>query len=162
MENRLKRWTPDEARLKMADWCATQERCQADAIQRMRSHGLTREEAGEILVFLITEDFINEERYARAYARGHFNLKKWGRQKISYGLRQKQISDYCIQKALEEIDEDEHYLLLDKLAEAKWKSIGRATPAERWSKTQRYLAGKGFGFEEIRKAMDRLSAGREK
>lgn len=141
----------------MAEWCAREERCQHDAFQRMRRHGLTRQEADEIVAFLVSEGYINEERFARAYARGHFRMKNWGRQKIIYGLKQKQISPYCIAAALREIEDEDHEKLLEKLAEAKWKSVGRATPAQRWSKTQRYLLQKGFSYAEITKILRKFS-----
>jgi regulatory protein len=68
---------------------------------------------------LVEEDYLNEERYAAAYARGKFRIKQWGRIKIKYELKQKQVSDYCIKNAMKEIDEEEYMKTLGKLMEEK-------------------------------------------
>lgn len=138
------KWTPMQAWEKMCHWCAYAERSHYDANRRMMEHGLTYTESATIISRLIEENFLNEERFARAFARGHFRMKQWGKRKIVYALKQKQVSAYCIRKALEEIDGDEYDALLEKLATAYWEKTGRATPAQRWAKTRSYLLQKGF------------------
>ena len=91
---------PHLALLKMQSWCAYQERCQHDARNKLYELGLWPEAVENIIVKLIEENFINEERFAIQFAKGKFNIKKWGRIKIKQELKQKRVSDYCLKKAL--------------------------------------------------------------
>jgi regulatory protein len=92
--------TPSQALEKIKHYCAYQERCHSEVKEKLFGYGLTKNEADDILLFLIENNYLNEQRYAEQFAGGHFRSKKWGRIKIRYALRQKQISDPCILKAL--------------------------------------------------------------
>jgi len=81
-----KRLTPQQARQTIKQYCAYQERSHFEVKTALCSHGLTIGEADEIIAELISEDYLNEERFARAFARGKFRMKKWGRVKIRYEL----------------------------------------------------------------------------
>ena len=72
-------------------------------------------------LMLIELDFLNEERFARSYVRGKFRINKWGRNKILNGLRMKRVPDYCIEKGLDEIDEEEYRSVLKELIDRKLK-----------------------------------------
>ncbi|MFM2326179.1 MAG: hypothetical protein RIR31_381 [Bacteroidota bacterium] len=85
--------------------------------------GLNKKEVEEIISILIEENYLNEERFAIAFAGGHFRTKKWGRVKIKYQLKQKQVSEYCIKKALRQIDEEDYLKTLQKLFEEKLKTL---------------------------------------
>jgi len=150
------RWTPLQAAEKMMAWCAYAERSHYDARRRMLEHGLTFAEADSIISTLIQENFLNEERFAIAYARGHFRMKQWGRTKIKYALKQKQVSEYCIRQALAAIDDEAYMAVLHKLAEAKWTSAGRATPAQRWAKTRNFLLQRGFESDLVLDTLKQL------
>ena len=96
---------------------------------------------------LIAMDLLNEERFSKAYARGKFRMLQWGRVKIKMGLRQRKISEYCIAKAMKEIDPEEYQKTLTNLAEKKYRSLrnlGGNRPLEIKAKMVRYLLGKGF------------------
>ncbi|HSC54700.1 MAG TPA: regulatory protein RecX [Phnomibacter sp.] len=149
MQTKPNRLTPLQAWEKMKTYCAYQERCQSEVFGKLREASLTALEADTIIARLIEENLLNEERFARSFARGHFNLKKWGKKKIEYALRQKQISPYCIKKAMEEIEEDAYDNTLLKLATAKWEAVKAGTPAQRWDKTRRYLLQKGFSPQDV-------------
>ncbi len=150
------RWTPLQAWDKMTGWCAYTERCHSDARRHMLERSLTMQEADMIISRLIEENFLNEERFATAFARGHFRMKSWGKKKISYALRIKQVSDYCIRKGLQAIDDDEYMAVLAKLAQNRWQSIGKATPAQRWAKTRNYLLQKGFESDLVQDQLKQL------
>jgi regulatory protein len=100
-------------------YCSYQERSHRETKEKLYSFGLTRIDIEHILSRLVEEDYLNEERYAAAYARGKFRIKQWGRIKIKYELKQKQVSDYCIKNAMKEIDEEEYMKTLGKLMEEK-------------------------------------------
>ena len=99
----------------------------------------------ELMASLIEMGLLNEERFARSFARGHFRMKQWGREKIKNQLRLKKISDYCIRKAMTEIDDQEYMKILVRLAERKLKDV-RADRSvfSRKGKMYRYLVQKGY------------------
>jgi regulatory protein len=129
---------------KVAHYCALQERSQQQVREKLNNYGIFGEDAEEILTDLIMHGFINEERFARAYVRGKFRMKKWGRNKISQGLYRHRISDYCSKKGFEEIDEEDYHHVLNDLF---LKYLTQAKDDAPWilkNKASRYLIGKGF------------------
>lgn len=156
MNQRPNTLTPAQAWEKMKSWCAYQERCQQEVYQKLRQAGLTPVEADTIIARLIEENYLNEERYAIQFAGGHFRQKKWGRQKILYALRQKQISEYCIKKAMQQIPAADYGATLMKLATAKWNAVKAGTPAQRWAKTKLYLLQKGYASNDVLAALQTL------
>jgi regulatory protein len=96
-------WSKEEALERMCSYCASQERAHMDVRTKLIEHQVFGDVLEDIMATLISENFLNEERYALAYARGKANQLKWGPIKIQAGLRQKQVSDYSIKKALESI-----------------------------------------------------------
>jgi regulatory protein len=111
--------TPAQALEKIKHYCAYQERCHSEVKGKLFEYGLTKNEADDALLYLIENNYLNEQRYAEQFAGGHFRSKKWGRIKIRYTLRQKQISDPCIQKALQIINEEDYLKTLKQLFEEK-------------------------------------------
>jgi regulatory protein len=151
-----KRLEPKAAKLKAADYCAYQERSQQEVRDKLYSYGLHQNEVEDVLVDLITEDFINEERFARAYVGGKFRMKGWGRNKIMQGLKQHRISDYCVRKGLEEIDGDAYYEVLKKHAERKLPSLNGQTAYIMRGKLTQHLMMKGFENDLIRDVVEEL------
>jgi regulatory protein len=112
--------------------------------------GLYKNDVEELLSVLIEENYLNEERYAIAFAGGKFRMKQWGRVKIKYELQQKRVSTYCIKKALAEIDEEDYEKCLKKLAEAKLATLkSEKNIFVKKSKLQSYLTQKGFEYTLI-------------
>jgi regulatory protein len=98
-----------------------------------------------IISELIQEDYLNEERFARSFARGKFRMKQWGRVKIKYELKQRQVSEYCIKKGLTEIDDDEYDKTLNNLIEQKSKTLkSEKNMFVKKRKLLDYLLQKGF------------------
>lgn len=156
MVRKPERLTPEMAWEKMKSWCAYQERCQSDTFRRLRDAGLTEQEANVIISRLIEENYLNEERFAVQFAGGHFRLKKWGRQKIEYALRQKQITDYCIRKAMASLEEPDYQTTLDKLLLQKFQSVRNTSGAAKKARILHYLLQKGYTRAEILSAWQRL------
>lgn len=115
--------TPLTALEKLMRYCVYQERCHQEVRKKLKQIEVYGEEADEIIVELIQQNFLNEERFAKAFAGGKFRINKWGRNKIIQHLKQKQISDYCIQKGLAEIDADAYETTLAQLIEKKSNSL---------------------------------------
>ena len=135
----------EKALQKLKHFCGYQERSHADVKQKLYSLGLFKNEVEEIITQLIEEGYLNEQRFATQFASGKFRIKGWGRQKISYELRQKQISEFCIKKALTELDEAEYLKVFSRLAEKKWNSLHTEKNIfVRKNKCQQYLLQRGF------------------
>jgi regulatory protein len=142
---RKKQLTREQATQKARHYCAYQERCHNEVKQKLYSFGLYKKEVEETLSGLIEEDYLNEERFAIQFAGGHFRMKHWGRVKIRYELKQKQVSEYCIKKALKEIGETDYLCSLEKLAAQKWETLKEEhTMPEKKRHLQDYLLRKGY------------------
>lgn len=136
--------TREQALQKLKHYCAYQERCHQDVKEKLYSLGVWKRDQDEIMATLIEENYLNEERFAIAFAGGKFRIKGWGRVKIKYELKQKQVSDYCIKKALKQIDEDEYQTQLQKTAVDKYNALKSEQYLIRKKKTMDYLIAKGF------------------
>lgn len=111
--------TKEQALQKARHFCAYQERCHQEVKEKLYDYGLKRIDVDEIMAELVQENYLNEERFAIQFAGGKFRIKHWGRQKIKYELKLRQISDYCIKKALQSIDEDDYERTYNELVEDK-------------------------------------------
>ena len=138
-----------EAKQKIESFCAYQERCDFDVRKKLYSWNLYTEDVDALIAHLISNNFLNEERYAEAFASGRFRMKKWGRIKIKQHLKQKQISDYSINKALNSISDEEYLETLKQLLESKSRSVKAKNDWDRKAKLVRYLSGKGYESELI-------------
>ena len=116
-------FTPEQSLPKIKQYCAYQERCHMEVREKLYSFGLHKNEVAEIISTLITENYLNEERFAIHFAGGKFRMKQWGKIKIKQALKQKQVSEYCIRKALKEIDNNEYRQTFFKLAQQKLKTL---------------------------------------
>lgn len=140
----IQKLTPGQALQKAKHYCSYQERSHYETAAKLFSFGLYKTEVELILSQLIEEGYLNEERYATLFAGGKFRVKKWGRVKIQYQLKQKKVSSYSIKKALQEIDEQEYLSTLQQLAEDKWDSLKGEQYINRFAKTTHYLQQRGF------------------
>ena len=141
--------TKEQALQKLKHYCTYQERCHSEVKERLYQFGIWKKDQDKIIAALIEENYLNEERFAIAYAGGKFRIKHWGRVKIKYELKQKQVSDYSIKKALKQIDEEEYTKLLNKLAKEKYAALKNEQYLVRKKKTMDYLMGRGFEMELV-------------
>ena len=142
--------SPEQALQKARHYCGYQERCHSEVREKLYAAGLRKPQVEAALATLIEENYLNEERFAIQYAGGHFRLKHWGKVRIRYQLKQKQVSDYCIGKALATIDDEAYLAALGRLAEKKWEELATETNLlVRKSKWQEYLLRKGYESDRI-------------
>lgn len=135
---------------KLRHYCAYQERCHSEVKEKLYSFGLRKQEIDEIIADLIEENYLNEERFAIQFAGGKFRMKKWGRVKIKHELKARQVSEYCMKKALKEIPEEDYYQTLLELAEARWqKQKHLKNVFARLKNTRDYLIQKGYEISLI-------------
>lgn len=145
-----KQLTKEQALQKLKHYCAYQERSHSEVKEKLYSLGVWKKDHDGIIAALIEENYLNEERFAMAFAGGKWRMKQWGRVKIKYELRQKQVSDYCIKKALKQIDKDEYLRVLKELASDKYAALKNEQYLVRKKKTMDYLINKGFEMELVR------------
>ena len=146
--------TPKQAQEKIKHFCAYQERCHSDVKDKLFEYGLTSNEIDEILLYLIENNYLNEQRYAEQFTGGHFRGKKWGRIKIRYTLKSKKISEPCIKKALLLIDEEDYIKTLKQLMEEKKRSLkSEKNHFIRKKKIYDYLLQKGYESAYIQELM---------
>ncbi|MFT3682375.1 MAG: regulatory protein RecX [Ferruginibacter sp.] len=149
--------TPQQAFPKIKQFCAYQERCHSEVQEKLYGYGLTGIEVGEIISRLIEENYLNEERYAIQFAGGKFRVKQWGRVKIKYELKQRNVSEYCIRKGLASIDNEAYFTTLEKLKEQKLQTLrGERNVFIKKRKLQDYLLSKGFEGSVIRESLDEI------
>jgi len=141
--------TKEQALQKLRHYCGYQERSHYDVQQKLWELGVRRAEHDEIISTLIEEDYLNEERFAKAFVGGKFRMKDWGRKKIYYALKEKQVSEYSIRKALKEIDEEAYRGTLLELAEKKYAGLKDEQYLVRKKKTIDYLMQKGYEPELV-------------
>ena len=143
---------------KLRQYCAYQERCHAEVKEKLYSFGLHRNEVDESIAQLIEENYLNEERFAIHFAGGKFRMKQWGRVKIKYALKQKQISEYCIRKAMKEINEDDYVATLQKLSAEKWRTLrSEKNKFIKMRKTRDFLLQKGYETDLVNQAVKALT-----
>lgn len=149
MENRKKYVSRADALVRMQRYCAYQERSHQEVRSKLLDMGIYGDDLEEIIAQLISDNFLNEERFARAYARGKFRMKQWGRRRIVQELKRHQVSAYSIRKALEEIDEAAYQATLLEVLTKKKNSLGLEDGFELQNKLAQYAIGRGFEPELV-------------
>ena len=136
--------TKEQALQKLRHYCRYQERCHAEVREKLWQLGIRKADHDEIIASLIEDDYLNEERFAIQFAGGKYRQKQWGRVKIKYELKQKQVSDYSIKKALQQIDEAGYIETLKQLGEKRYAALKSEQHLVRKKKTIDYLIQKGY------------------
>jgi regulatory protein len=148
-----KLYTVDEAIKLLENYCAYQERCHKEVEQKLYDLKLIPEAKEKIILHLLQYNYLNEERYAKAFVRGKFSIKKWGKQRIINELKFRNISTYNINTALKEIDENDYFQSLEKLAQKKLPLIKESNKFKKSSKLANYLISKGYESELVFKVV---------
>lgn len=133
-----------EIKLKLERFCAYQERCHFDVVQKMRGMAIDSHTIGEIVVYLIQNQFLNEERFARSFARGKHRIKNWGNVRIINELKARNISQTIIKMALTEIPTEEYFTTFESLSAKIWENITEKNELKKRKKFCDYLLRKGF------------------
>jgi regulatory protein len=136
--------THGEALKKAMKYCAYQDRCQQEVRNKLYDIGAPHESIESIITDLISDNFLNEERFATSYARGKFYYKDWGRRRITMELKRKKVSSYCIKKGMLEIQEEDYLSTLKKLITKKSKQYGKSSSLTTQSKVANFLYNKGY------------------
>ena len=149
-------FTVDEIKKKMEYYCSYQDRCHQEVEKKLSTFRLIPEAKELILIHLIQHDFLNEQRFAQNFARGKFRIKKWGRKKIIDALRLLNITDYTINYALEQLNEQEYLLTLHALALKKLNNLKEKEVYLKYQKVYQYLYRQGFEPDRIQEVIKKI------
>ncbi|MDO6759879.1 regulatory protein RecX [Tamlana sp. 2_MG-2023] len=139
-----KTYTVQEATKKLEHYCAYQERCHQEVRKKLVSMYMIPEAIDVIIVHLLDHNFLNEERFAKAFVRGKFRIKHWGRRRLTSELKQKDISKYNITQALAEINDDEYLTVLSDLSEKRANLIKEVNTYKKRKKFIDYFLYRGW------------------
>ncbi len=139
-----KAYSVKEATKKLEGYCAYQERCHKEVTGKLWEMHMIPEAIDKIVVHLIENNYLNEERFAKSFARGKFNIKKWGRQRITSELKFRNISRFNIKAALKEIEDSTYLNAFDELADKRLAQLTEKNPQKRRKKLADYLLYRGW------------------
>ncbi len=150
--------TVAEATSKMEHYCAYQERCHKDIVTKLNTMRLIPAAKEQIIIHLIEHNFLNEERFAKSFARGKFSIKKWGKQRIIRELKYRDISQYNLKEALKEISDTDYFNTFHELAEKKYHLLTETNLIKKRKKLTDYLLYRGWEthlvFEKVRELFE--------
>ena len=150
----MKEVTEQGAYLQLAQLCARSEHCQYEMLEKMRKWNMTDEAQARVMQRLISEYYVDDERYARAFVHDKIRYNKWGRRKVEQALWTKHIDEDIRERVLSEIDDDEYISILRPLLKQKRRNIKVQSDYEQNQKLVKFALGRGFTFDIIRQCMD--------
>ena len=150
----MKKKTEQEAYLTLAALCAQAEHCQHEMLEKMRRWELDDEAQARVMQRLVSERYVDDERYARAFVKDKVRYNKWGRRKVEQSLWQKHIDEDIRQRVLDEVDDEEYLAILRPLLKQKRKTTKADSDYELNQKLVRFALGRGFTFDIIRQCLD--------
>ncbi len=151
-----KRYSPSVAYDKIARYCAFQERSHKEVRNKLYTYGLYQSEVEEAISRLIGDGFLNEERFAKAFAGGKFRIKKWGRNKIVNALEGHGVTPNCIERGLREIDQPAYLDTLSGLLKKKLSQLKEFDSFKKRGRAARYAIGKGYESELVWRLLKEL------
>ena len=150
----MKQKTEQDAYLTLAALCAQAEHCQYEMLEKMRRWELDDEAQARVMQRLVSERYVDDERFARAFVKDKVRYNKWGRRKVEQALWQKHIDEDIRQQVLDEIDDEEYISVLRPLLKQKRRSTKAANDYQLNQKLMRFALGRGFTFDIIRQCIN--------
>lgn len=150
----MKEVTEQGAYLQLAQLCARSEHCQHDMLEKMQRWGMTEEAQARVMQRLVSERYVDDERYARAFVHDKIRYNKWGQRKVEQALWQKRIDDDIRQQVLSEVDDEEYLSVLRPLLKQKRRSTKADSDYELNQKLMRFALSRGFTYDIIRQCLD--------
>lgn len=149
-------YTFDEIKKKLVHYCVYQDRCHQEVEAKMREFLLIPEAKDDIFMYLIQENYLNEERFVRSYIRGKFYIKHWGRNKIRNHLKFKTISEKLIEKCFDEIDESDYRATVHRIIGKCYEKYKDLDAYQCKAKTIKYLMVTGFEYDMILSILEQI------
>lgn len=151
-------FTVEEIKRKIEQYCVYQDRCHKEIEKKLTEYNLIPEAKEYILLHLLEHNFLNEERFAKSFARGKFRIKKWGKDRIKRELKFRNISAYNIKTALKEINEQDYIATLYELVEKKNKLVTETNLYKRKKKIADYLLYRGYESQLVYQALQSIQS----
>ena len=142
--------------VRISSWCSYQERSQQETRRKLQQMGISKKEAEEIIAKLISENFLNEERFALAFAGGRFRIKHWGRNKIRAALRMHNVSNANLENALASLPSEEYERAISLAIDKKMKLMPFADRHRRYHAVMSYAVSRGFESELVTLQLNRI------
>lgn len=150
----MKEVSEQAAYLQLAQLCARAEHCQYELTEKMRRWGMSDEAQACVMQRLVSERYVDDERYTQAFVRDKIRYNKWGRRKVEQALWQKHIDKDIREQILNEVDDDEYLSVLRPLLKQKQKTLKGGTDYERNQKLVKFALQRGFTYDIIRQCID--------
>jgi regulatory protein len=142
---------------KLESFCAYRERCESEVKQKLYQLAVDVKETDFYINYLKENNFLNEDRFIAAFARGKFNIKSWGKRKIIQELQVKRIDSKKILQSIENIDEGQYFVRLQDLLEKKLRTIKEIDVFKKKQKLMQYAMQKGYEMELIIEALKEIN-----
>lgn len=152
-----KSFTIEEIQRKIEQYCIYQDRCHKEVEKKLKEFTLIPEAKEQILINLLQDNFLNEERFAKSFARGKFRIKHWGKQRITRELKFREISSYNIKTALKEIDEQEYLQTIHNITEKRKQITTESNPYKLKQKLIGFLQRKGYEMDLVYKVVNDIT-----
>lgn len=153
--------SPENALARVAALCSRCEQAEADIRKKLSDWGISRNNADKIIQRLIEEKYLDEERYATAFTRDKFRFDGWGRIKITYNLKMKQISSEYIENALSKIDDDEYLQTLERILRNKLRSVSDKDDVQKKASLLRFASSRGYEPNLIYRILPKIIKGED-
>ena len=150
----MKQTTEQDALLRLTSLCSTAEHCSHEMLEKMRRWEMTEDAQARIMEYLVREKYIDDERYARFFAKDKIRYNKWGRRKVEQAMWQKHIDTDIQRRVLDDVDEEEYLAILRPLLKSKRKAVKASSDYEMNMKLIRFAMGRGFTMDIIRQCLD--------
>ena len=148
--------TISEAKKNIEHYCAYQERCHKEVINKLKNLGIIQNAIDIIVADLIQNNYLNETRFAQSFARGKFRIKKWGKVKIRRELNKRDISEFNIKMGMKEISDSDYEETFNMLLEKKLSELSHLSESEKKRKIFNYLSYRGWEVEKIFEALRKI------
>lgn len=143
-----------EVLLRLTSLCSTAEHCSHEMLEKMRRWEIDEDTQARIMEYLVKEKYIDDERYARFFAKDKIRYNKWGRRKVEQAMWQKHIDTDIQRRVLDDVDEEEYLAILRPLLKSKRKAVKASSDYEMNMKLIRFAMGRGFTMDVIRQCLD--------
>ena len=148
--------TISEAKKNIEHYCAYQERCHKEVVNKLKDLGIIQNAIDVIVADLIQNNYLNETRFAQSFARGKFKIKKWGKVKIHRELNKREISKYNIKMGMKEISDSDYEETFNTLLDKKLSELSHLPESEQKRKVFNYLSYRGWEVEKIFEALRKI------
>lgn len=151
-----KSYTLEQALSRLQRYCTYQDRCHIEVERKLTEMRMIPQAKEQIIMSLIEDDYLNEERFALAFVKGKFRIKKWGRIRLKAELKKRKISKYLIKSALEQISEKDYLFTFEELANRKADSIKADSILLKKKKLADYLIYRGWESSLVNNKVNQL------